>query len=120
YARWLVDYRSRQQPAVAPEAAADKTDKRAQRQAAAALRQQPAPHKREADKLEKNLSEVHEQLAGLDARLADSALYESARKDELRYLLARQAALKVREGELEEAWLQALETLETQIGRAHV
>jgi len=113
YARWLVDYRSRQQPAVAPEAAADKTDKRAQRQAAAALRQQLAPHKREADKLEKNLSEVHEQLAGLDARLADSALYESARKDELRDLLARQAALKVREGELEEAWLQALETLET-------
>ncbi|HAQ26123.1 MAG TPA: ABC transporter ATP-binding protein, partial [Pseudomonas sp.] len=113
YARWLVDYRSRQQPAAAPEAAADKTDKRAQRQAAAALRQQLAPHKREADKLEKNLSEVHEQLAGLDARLADSALYESARKDELRDLLARQAALKVREGELEEAWLQALETLET-------
>ncbi|WP_312255718.1 ATP-binding cassette domain-containing protein [Stutzerimonas nitrititolerans] len=113
YARWLVDYRSRQQPAAAPEAAADKTDKRAQRQAAAALRQQLAPHKREADKLEKNLCEVHEQLAGLDARLADSALYESARKDELRDLLARQAALKVREGELEEAWLQALETLET-------
>ncbi|WP_312929805.1 ATP-binding cassette domain-containing protein, partial [Stutzerimonas nitrititolerans] len=113
YARWLVDYRSRQQPTAAPEAAADKTDKRAQRQAAAALRQQLAPHKREADKLEKNLSEVHEQLAGLDARLADSALYESARKDELRDLLARQAALKVREGELEEAWLQALETLET-------
>src|SRR5690606_35249373 len=113
YARWLVDYRSRQQPAAAPEAAVDKTDKRAQRQAAAALRQQLAPHKREADKLEKNLSEIHEQLAGLDARLADSALYESARKDELRDLLARQAALKVREGELEEAWLQALETLET-------
>ncbi|HAG20186.1 MAG TPA: ABC transporter ATP-binding protein, partial [Pseudomonas sp.] len=112
YARWLVDYRARQQPAVAAEAIADKTDKRAQRQAAAALRQQLAPHKRQADKLEKDLAGVHEKLAALETRLGDSALYEAARKDELRQLLAQQAELKVREGELEEAWLEALETLE--------
>ena len=112
YARWLVDYRGRQAPVAAAELAVDKTDKRTQRQAAAALRQQLAPHKREADKLEKSLSEVHEQLASLDARLGDSALYEAARKSELRDLLATQAALKVRETELEEAWLDALETLE--------
>ncbi len=112
YARWLVDYRARQQPSVAAEAVADKTDKRAQRQAAAALRQQLAPHKRQADKLEKDLAGVHEKLAALETRLGDSALYEAARKDELRQLLAQQAELKVREGELEEAWLEALETLE--------
>ena len=111
YARWLVDYRARQQPSVAAEAIADKTDKRAQRQAAAALRQQLAPHKRQADKLEKDLAGVHEKLAALETRLGDSALYEAAR-DELRQLLAQQAELKVREGELEEAWLEALETLE--------
>ncbi|HAO76603.1 MAG TPA: ABC transporter ATP-binding protein, partial [Pseudomonas sp.] len=81
YARWLVDYRARQQPAVAAEAVADKTDKRAQRQAAAALRQQLAPHKRQADKLEKDLAGVHEKLAALETRLGDSALYEAARKD---------------------------------------
>jgi len=95
------------------EPAADKTDKRAQRQAAAALRQQLAPHKRQADKLEKDLAVVHEKLATLEAQLGDSALYESARKDELRELLAKQAELKVREGELEEAWLEALEILES-------
>ena len=39
-------------------------------------------------------------------------LYEAARKDELRDLLAEQARLKVREAELEEAWMQALELLE--------
>ncbi|MCE7766776.1 ABC transporter ATP-binding protein, partial [Pseudomonas putida] len=78
---------------------ADKTDKKAQRQAAAALRQQLAPHKREADKLERELGSVHEQLAKVDASLGDSALYEAARKDELRDLLAQQAKLKVREGE---------------------
>ena len=32
---------------------------------------------------------------------------------ELRQLLAKQAELKVREGELEEAWLEALEILES-------
>src|SRR5690606_32021188 len=46
YARWLVDFRARQQPQAAAAPAGDKTDKRAQRQAAAALRQQLAPHKR--------------------------------------------------------------------------
>ncbi|EKM96287.1 ABC transporter ATP-binding protein [Stutzerimonas degradans] len=72
-----------------------------------------APHKRQADKLEKDLGGVHEKLAELEDRLSDTALYEAARKDELRELLARQAELKVREGELEEAWLEALETLES-------
>ncbi len=111
YARWLLDYRARQQP-VAVASGADKTDKRAQRQAAAALRQQLAPHKREADTLEKQLGEVQEKLAALEARLGDAALYEAARKDELRDLLASQTSLKARESELEERWLEALEVLE--------
>jgi len=113
YARWLVDYRQRQAPPSTPvEGAADKTDKRAQRQAAAALRQQLAPHKKQADKLEQELGKVQEKLAGVETQLGDSGLYESARKDELRQRLAEQAQLKAREAELEEAWLLALETLE--------
>ncbi|MPT20520.1 MAG: ATP-binding cassette domain-containing protein [Pseudomonas sp.] len=113
YARWLVDYRQRQAPASAPtEGGADKTDKRAQRQAAAALRQQLAPHKKQAEKLEQELGKVQEKLAAVETQLGDSGLYESARKDELRQRLAEQAQLKTREAELEEAWLLALETLE--------
>ncbi|UVE17648.1 ATP-binding cassette domain-containing protein [Pseudomonas sp. LS44] len=112
YARWLVDFRARQQPASTGAASLDKTDKRAQRQAAAALRQQLAPHKRVADKLEKDLGDLHGKLAALEVRLGDAAVYELARKDELRELLAEQARLKAREAELEEAWMEALETLE--------
>ncbi|WP_236208267.1 ATP-binding cassette domain-containing protein [Pseudomonas tohonis] len=113
YARWLVDYRARQAPASTPAAGAGTgTDKRAQRQAAAALRQQLAPHKREAEKLEKELGTLHEKLSAVEARLGDSGLYEASRKDELRDLLAEQARLKAREGELEEKWLEALELLE--------
>jgi ATP-binding cassette subfamily F protein 3 len=113
YARWLVDYRQRNAPASNAPVNADKTDKKAQRQAAAALRQQLAPHKRQADKLEQELGTVHEQLAKVDARLGDAEVYEAAQKDELRELLARQAKLKVREGELEETWMEALELLES-------
>ena len=113
YARWLVDYRVRQAPVSSAAPAGDKTDKRAQRQAAAALRQQLAPHKREADKLEKELGLLHEKLAKVEERLGDSAIYETSRKDELRDLLAEQAKMKAREGELEEAWMLALEHLES-------
>ncbi|QXH61872.1 ATP-binding cassette domain-containing protein [Pseudomonas azerbaijanorientalis] len=113
YTRWLVEYRQRNAPVSSTPVNPDKTDKKAQRQAAAALRQQLAPHKREADKLEAELGELHEKLAKVDTSLGDSDIYEPARKNELRDLLAEQARLKVREAELEEAWMEALELLES-------
>ncbi|MHC8356801.1 ribosomal protection-like ABC-F family protein [Pseudomonas sp. LB3P81] len=113
YARWLVDYRQRNAPVSNTPVNPDKTDKKAQRQAAAALRQQLAPHKREADKLEAELGKLHEKLAKIDTSLGDSDIYEPARKNDLRDLLAEQARLKVREAELEEAWMEALELLES-------
>jgi ATP-binding cassette subfamily F protein 3 len=113
YARWLVDYRLRNAPASNTPVNVDKTDKKAQRQQAAALRQQLAPHKREADKLEKELGTLHEKLAKIEVALGDSGIYEAANKDKLRDLLAEQAKLKSREAELEEAWMEALELLES-------
>ena len=113
YARWLADYRLRNAPVSTTLVNPDKTDKKAQRQAAAALRQQLAPHKREADKLESELGKVNEKLAKIETSLGDSAVYEAARKDELRDLLAEQAKLKVLESQLEERWMEALELLES-------
>ncbi|WP_342650215.1 ATP-binding cassette domain-containing protein [Pseudomonas sp. REB1044] len=113
YSRWLIDYRQRTAPVSSTPVNPDKTDKKAQRQAAAALRQQLAPHKKAADKLETELGQVHTELAQIETALGDAELYEAARKDELRELLARQSSLKQREGELEEAWMLALETLES-------
>ena len=114
YARWLLEFRARQQaPQQQEEEPLDRTDKRAQRQAAAALRQQLAPFRKKAEQLEKALGELHASLAVVETRLADSALYDAARKEELRLALAEQAQLKVRESELEEQWLEALEALES-------
>jgi ATP-binding cassette subfamily F protein 3 len=112
YARWLVDYRTRQAPSSSGEIAPDKADKRVQRQAAAALRQQLAPHKRDADKLEKELEQLHVKLAAVEARLGDGDIYETTQKDQLRDALSEQATLKIREADLEERWMLALETLE--------
>ena len=78
----------------------------------AVFAKQLAPHKKQADKLEQELAAVQDKLATLEGRLGDNSLYEAARKDELRELLAEQSRLKTRESELEEAWLEALETLE--------
>ncbi|MFJ3482507.1 ATP-binding cassette domain-containing protein [Pseudomonas sp. NPDC090202] len=113
YTRWLADYRQRNAPVSNTPVNPDKTDKKAQRQQAAALRQQLAPHKREAEKLEKELNTLHEKLAKVEAALGDSAIYEAANKDKLRDLLADQAKLKAREAEVEEAWMEALELLES-------
>ncbi|MEB0077458.1 ATP-binding cassette domain-containing protein [Pseudomonas sp. CCI3.2] len=113
YARWLVDYRLRNAPVNNTPVNPDKTDKKAQRQQAAALRQQLAPHKREADKLERDLGTLHEKLSTVEAGLADSTNYDAANKDKLRDLLADQAKLKIREAELEETWMEALELLES-------
>jgi ATP-binding cassette subfamily F protein 3 len=113
YTRWLAEYRLRNAPVSTTPVNPDKTDKKAQRQQAAALRQQLAPHKREADKLERELGVLHEKLAKVEEALADSANYEAANKDKLRELLADQARLKARESELEEAWMEALELLES-------
>ncbi len=112
YTRWLADFRA-QQPSAQGVAVGDKSDKRSQRQAAAALRQQLAPHKRQADKLELALNTLHGQLAVVEAALGDSSLYEAGRKDQLRLQLDEQAKLKVREAELEEQWMAALEQLES-------
>ena len=113
YARWLAEYRLRNAPVSNTPLNVDKTDKKAQRQQAAALRQQLAPHKKQADKLERDLGLLHEKLAKVEAALADSANYEAANKDKLRDLLAEQAKLKVSESELEEAWMESLELLES-------
>ena len=113
YSRWLVEFRARQQPVSVSSNNGEKTDKRAQRQAAAALRQQLAPLKKVADKLEKDLGKVQENLAVVEEQLGDSGLYDVARKEELRTLLNKQSELKTQEAALEERWLHALESLET-------
>ncbi|MCJ8169568.1 ATP-binding cassette domain-containing protein [Atopomonas sediminilitoris] len=113
YSRWLADYRSAQAAPDNDSSDAPKVDRKAQRQAAAALRQQLAPQKKACDKLEQQLEKVQGQLAEVEQQLGDSSLYDAHRKDDLKALLNQQTTLKIQVDELEEAWMTALEQLET-------
>ncbi len=63
-------------------------------------------------RLERRLDSLGRDGAALDARLADNALYEEARKDELTELLRRRAALRAETERAEEEMLEAMEQLE--------
>jgi ATP-binding cassette subfamily F protein 3 len=63
--------------------------------------------------VEKELASNRTRLAELEERLADESMYtDPDRKDELTRLIQDQAAMRSKIESLEEAWLEASETLE--------
>ncbi|WP_227370495.1 ABC-F family ATP-binding cassette domain-containing protein [Halomonas sp. M20] len=91
------------------------TDRKATRKAAAELREKLRPLKRERDRIERDMTRANDELAKVEAQLSDTELYtDTARKEELSALLARQGELKNRAEALENAWLEAEEALEQQ------
>ena len=114
YTRWLAQFRQQQAAAAQPETSnAPKVDAKAQRRAAAELRQRLAPLKKAADKLEQQLASANQEHAGVEAELGDPSVYEANNKDNLKQLLARQASCQQRIDELEESWLLAHEELDS-------
>ncbi|MGC3873884.1 ABC-F family ATP-binding cassette domain-containing protein [Halomonas sp. GXIMD04776] len=88
-------------------------DRKAARKAAAELREKLRPLKRERDRIERDMTRANDELARVEAQLGDTELYtDTARKEELTALLARQGELKSRAEALEHAWLEAEEALE--------
>ena len=114
YARWLQEFRLRQQQAASSTAPASepRTDRRAQRQAEAAIRQQLAPHRKQADRLETQLGKKQAELDAVEQQLSDNSLYEADARDRLKQLLADQSRLKQDCEELEIQWLDSMEQLE--------
>ncbi len=82
------------------------------RQQAAARRAQIAPARAAVKKLETAIDKLQVQLAALGERLADTALYEAARKSELTALLHERAGLQQALAALESDWLNRQEELE--------
>lgn len=87
-------------------------DKKEQKRAKAAARAKLSPVKAKIKELEEQSSAMQSELARLEARLANNALYEEKNKDELARVLDRQAVLALELKKSEEAWLIALEELE--------
>ncbi|WP_027853337.1 ATP-binding cassette domain-containing protein [Marinobacterium litorale] len=71
------------------------------------------PLRKQIDTLEAKLESVSDALSSIETALSDTGLYEEARKDELKQLLADQASLSQQQSEVEEILLEQLEALET-------
>lgn len=116
YGRWLQEFRAdrRLDGSVQQTVPGEKTDRKAQRQAEAALRKQLAPYRKKVEQLEQELGRVQEQLSAVEERLGDNALYSENQRDALQELLLEQGRLKQQADGLEMQWLEAVEQLELQ------
>ncbi|GHE21015.1 ATP-binding cassette domain-containing protein [Halomonas urumqiensis] len=104
-----ADKAERQEESTAP-----KEDRKAARRAAAELRESLRPLKRKRDQAEKAMEKVQSELTEVEDALGDPELYtDPARKEELTATLSRQGELKSRLDDLEAAWLDAEEALES-------
>jgi ATP-binding cassette subfamily F protein 3 len=111
YAAWLAAQRA---AARAPDA--DKSARRESRAQAAAdrraLLEKRRPLLKEAEKLEKQMAAWQAEIAPLEERLADPAIYAAADRSTLEGLQKRQAELAAAIAEAESRWLEVHESLE--------
>ncbi|WOD11641.1 ATP-binding cassette domain-containing protein [Pseudomonas sp. NyZ704] len=118
YTRWLARFRQQQADEIKAANAGDvsaepeRVDAKTQRRLAAEQRQRLAPLKKSIDKLEKEMSKAQAELGEIETALADADIYSQDNKDQLKALLARQAASKQLIEQLEERWLESNEELE--------
>lgn len=120
YAKWLREARQQQinaqnalqqQSNNAPTPTA-KVDKEAQRKEAARRRELTRPIRKNIEKVEAQIDKVQPRLAEIEQALADSALYEANRKDDLIKLMNEQNDLKAKLEQFEEQLLELMMELE--------
>lgn len=90
----------------------DKTDRKAQRQAAASRRQQLQPLRKQVQQAEKNMEKLQAQLDSAEAELNDPDIYAEDNKQRLQSLLKIQGEVRQQLAAVEEEWLQLSEEYE--------
>ncbi|MEO5624525.1 MAG: ATP-binding cassette domain-containing protein, partial [Dokdonella sp.] len=86
--------------------------KRDARRDRAEQRARIAPLKNQVTRIEKQMAALEDERTDVQSRLADPALYESGRSDQIADLVRRQGQLTQDIGVLEEAWLETHAALE--------
>ena len=109
YARWL---RERNKQSASTGSDGSPSDNKLKRQQAAQKRANLRPLKQAADKVEKQLEKLQQQLAEVETKLGDEALYQPDQKVALSDLLARQGTLHKQCESVESDWLDAMTSLE--------
>jgi ATP-binding cassette subfamily F protein 3 len=113
YRAWLSERRARQ--AQVPDSL-DKTDnaqsRKDRKRNEAQQRQRQQPLRKKIQQLEARLETLTQRRTEIDAQLGGGDVYASASKEKLKDLLRDQARVKGELGEVEEAWLEASESLQ--------
>ncbi|MCL6235188.1 ATP-binding cassette domain-containing protein [Acinetobacter sp. ANC 5579] len=123
YADWLrqarIDMMKNSQQAPSPiksqvetKQTISKVDKEAQRKEAARQRELTRPIRKNIEKNEAQISKIQPRLNEIEELLADSALYEANRKDDLLKLMNEQTELKAKLESVEEQMLELMMELE--------
>lgn len=89
-----------------------KLDKEAQRKETARRRDLSRPIRKDIEKAETKISRLQTQLAEIENQLADTALYDAARKDDLLKCMNQQTELKASLAQVEEQMLELMMQLE--------
>ncbi|TCM68637.1 ATP-binding cassette subfamily F protein 3 [Acinetobacter calcoaceticus] len=89
-----------------------KLDKEAQRKETARRRDLSRPIRKNIEKLEANIARLQPRLAEIEVSLADTGLYEAARKDDLLKLMNQQTESKATLAQHEEQMLELMMELE--------
>ncbi len=116
YARWLAVRRVENQSAErSPFVDAGENSaaaKKERRRLEAEKRKQIQPLKKKQQNLEKRMDELNTEKERIEQQLADSSIYESSAKDQLKQLLLKQGDIQQLLDETEEQWLQIGEEIE--------
>lgn len=124
YAAWLrqarIDMMKNGQKPSAPiqsqvveKTSISKVDKEAQRKEAARQRELSRPIRKNIEKIESQIGKIQPRVVEIEESLADSALYEANRKDDLLKLMNEQTELKTKLEQAEEQMLELMMELET-------
>lgn len=87
-------------------------DRKEQKRLDAEKRQRLAPLRKQQQTAEKQMEKLQAKLSDIEEKMADTGLYEAARKDELQTLLQNQGQLKSELEEVELQWMELSEELE--------
>ncbi|MBA6327804.1 ATP-binding cassette domain-containing protein [Colwellia sp. MB02u-6] len=117
YQQWLND--DKKQSVKANKIVSDpQVDKKQQRKEQADLRKKASPLRKQADKFEKLVQKSQDELTEVEAKLADSDIYQAEHKTKLTELLKRQANLTQDLAANEIQWLDLEEKIEEIMSQA--
>lgn len=115
YQQWLADLQRQENQQDAPDKENNANSAQArkdQKRREAEFRSQTQPLRKQIAKLELQMEKLSAELAAVEEKLADSALYDISRKADLTLCLQQQSQAKSALEETEMTWLDAQEQLE--------